>query len=154
MPLANKTNEQSPEKKVVNAVDDFVDGFLEFVEDIFKAQRISLDDFAFRSSKELDKIILKKMKGGAEFIAGRFSLVYVSVTHFKFSFEFYVKNPNEKDYTKVFGDSRPISTNHLKEDALEELSQKKEIAYEIDEPSFGKFSKLDDNSESKTQGDD
>lgn len=126
-------------------VDAFADSIVNFVEDLFKAQKISLDEFAAKSSKEIDKIIIKKTKDGSEFIAGRFSLVFVNAVNFKFAFEFYIKNPAEKDYTKVYGESKPISTSRLKEDALTELMKSKEVAYEIDEPVFGKISKVSDN---------
>ena len=126
MTTADKSSTQAVEEK--DKADVFADSIVNFVEDLFKAQKVSLDEFAAKSSKEIDKIIIKKTKDGSEFIAGRFSLVFVSA-----------------DYTKVYGESKPISTSRLKEDALTELMQSKEVAYEIDEPVFGKISKVSDN---------
>ena len=143
MTTADKSSTQAVEEK--DKADVFADSIVNFVEDLFKAQKVSLDEFAAKSSKEIDKIIIKKTKDGSEFIAGRFSLIFVSAVNFKFAFEFYIKSPAEKDYTKVYGESKPISTSRLKEDSLTELMTSKEVAYEIDEPVFGKISKVSDN---------
>lgn len=151
MNTADKSATPATEEK--DKVDAFANSIVNFVEDLFKAQKISLDEFAAKSSKEIDKIIIKKTKDGSEFIAGRFSLVFVSAVNFKFAFEFYIKNPAEKDYTKVYGESKPISTSRLKEDALTELMKAKEVAYEIDEPVFGKISKVSDSNSTPDSAD-
>lgn len=139
--LPNRANIEAEEK---DKIDAFSDKVIDFVENLFKAQQISLDEFAAKSSKEIDKIIIKKMKEqeGNEFIAGRFSLLFVDAINFKFELEFYIKSPGAKDYTKVYGASKPISTGRLTNDALTELMKAQKVSYEIDEPVFGKISKI------------
>ena len=140
--MSTADNPATPATEEKDKVDAFADSVVDFGDDFFKAQKVSLDEFAAKSSKEIDKIIIKKTKDGSKFIAGRFSLIFVSAVKFKFAFEFYIKSPAEKDYTKVYGESKPISTSRLKEEALTELMTSKEVAYEIDEPVFGKISKV------------
>ena len=133
MPLKSRTNGIST-GGVVGAFDDFVDDVLSFVERLFSSQKLTLDEFAAKSGDEIDKIILNKLKQGHEFAVGRFKLVYVSEYTFKFAFEVFLKDPKQKDYVEMKGESKPISLTRLQPSAFEELRDKKEITYEIDEP--------------------
>ena len=151
MALQSRNNDKPIEtSEMVSAFDKFVNDVVGFVENLFKKPEVSLDEFASKSSKEIDKIILKKMKEGNEFIAGRFKLMFLNDLNFCFSFDIYLKNPNDKDYMRINGSSKVISMERLQVDARAELKQKKEIAYEIEEPQSGKYSQIDDeNSEVK-----
>lgn len=131
---------RSSDGTVMGAVDNLVDGLLNFVEELFAAKKVSLDEFASKSSSEIDKIILKKVGEGHEFIAGRFKLNYLNEENFNFSFEIYMKSPQE--YTKINGVSKLIPVRRLTPDALQELQQKKCVTYEVEEPEAGTYSQV------------
>ena len=141
MSLQNKNNDKPG---LVSAFDQFIDNVVDFVEGLFRQKKVDLDEFASKSSGEIDKIILSKMQEGSEFVAGRFKLIYISDISFKFSFEFYLKNPNEKDYLNFNGESKFIPMTRLQDKAREDLKLKKEIIYEIEEPKSGKYSQVVD----------
>ena len=82
----------------VTAFDNFVDSIVNFVENLFRSNGRSLEDFARSTSDEIDRIILNKLKGGNEFGAGLFKLIYINESSFKFSFEVYLKTPKAKEY--------------------------------------------------------
>ena len=129
---------------IVNAFDRFVNEVVDFVENLFSRKKLNLDEFAKSSSKEIDKIILKKITEGNEFIAGRFKLMFIDDKNFCFSFDVYLKHPTKDDYTRLNGASKPISVTRLQDEAYEELKRLKEISYEIDEPESDKYSQIEE----------
>ncbi len=129
---------------IVNAFDRFVNEVVDFVEKLFSDKKLDLDEFAKSSSKEIDKIILKKIKEGNEFIAGRFKLMFIDDKNFCFSFDVYLKHPTKSDYTRLNGASKPISVTRLQDEAYAELKRLKEISYEIEEPESDKYSQIEE----------
>lgn len=129
---------------IVNAFDRFVNEVVDFVEKLFSDKKLDLDEFAKSSSKEIDKIILKKIKEGNEFIAGRFKLMFIDDKNFCFSFDVYLKHPTKSDYTRLNGASKPISVTRLQDEAYAELKRLKEISYEIEEPESDKYSHIEE----------
>lgn len=141
-----KTLDTAP---VVNSFDKLVGDIVTFVENLFAQKKLTLDEFAHKSSKEIDRIILKKMNEGNEFIAGRFKLNYLNDTTFNFSFDIYLKNPKEPDYMKINGNSKVIDMARLQPEAFQELKLNKEVAFEIEEPLKDAYSQI----ESQNTGD-
>ena len=149
MTLKN-TNDRA-ETNLANSISDLIDSAVSFIENLFKTKARTLDEFAKSSSAEIDKIILKKMSEGNEFIAGRFKIFFVDDANFKFSFEVYFNAPKEKDYVHLTGTSKPISMLCLQESAQTELKAEKEISYEIEEPNADTFKKITDDTQNETQ---
>ena len=149
MALKN-TNERS-ESSIANSINALIDSAVSFIENLFKTKARTLDEFAKSSSAEIDKIILKKMSEGNEFIAGRFKIFFVDDAAFKFSFEVYLNSPKEKDYIHLTGTSKAISMSCLQESAQAELKAETEISYEIEEPDANTFKKVADDAQSETQ---
>lgn len=137
---ADKTVDTS---QAVGAFDKLVGDIVNFVENLFAKKQLTVDEFASSSSKEIDRIILKKMNEGNEFVAGRFKLNYLDDETFNFSFDIYLKNPKEKDYMRINGNSKIISMTRLKPEAFQELKLKKEIAFEIEEPQTDAYAQIE-----------
>lgn len=142
--MALKNSGDSAESRFANSFSGLIDSTVSFIENLFKTQERTLDEFAKSSSEEIDKIVLKKMSEGNEFIAGRFKIFFVDNDTFKFSFEVYLNSPKEKDYVHLTGTSKSISMSRLQESAKAELMAEKEISYEIEEPKSDTFKKVVD----------
>ena len=122
---------------------DIASTIVESVFDAFDAtpggERLDLNGFAEKCSGALDQIIIKKMRQGNEFVAGRFKLMYVDDKKFKFGIDIYFRDPRRNDprrgkYVRLNGDSKLIPKRILTPEAHEELKLKREIIYDINAP--------------------
>lgn len=147
---AEKTVDTS---QAVGVFDKLVGDIVNFVENLFAKKQLTVDEFASSSSKEIDRIILKKMNEGNEFIAGRFKLNYLNDETFNFSFDIYLKHPKATDYMRINGNSKIISMTRLKPEAFQELKLKKEIAFEIEEPQTDAYAQIENQNEDEPSTD-
>ena len=137
---AEKTADTS---QAVGVFDKLISDIVNFVENLFAKKQLTVDEFASSSSKEIDRIILKKMIDGNEFVAGRFQLNYLNDETFNFSFDIYLKNPKVSDYMRINGNSKIISMTRLTPEAFQELKLKKKIAFEIEEPQADVYAQIE-----------
>lgn len=118
----------------IDIADSLSETLVEVLGELFSSKKADLDEVAEKSSAEIDKLIIKELREGKEFIAGRFKLVYVDDSNFKFAFETYFKPPHRNDYFCLDGASDLIPMRKLQELARNELKIRREVVYDIDPP--------------------
>ena len=117
---------------IAEIIGDIISGITDFMNSLFDAE-MTIDEFAAKSSDEIDKVILREIDKGNTFSAGRFHIQWHDENHFKFFFEIYMKN-QEGQFLEISGDSKAIPLRRLCEQDREELRNKKDIVFDIDEP--------------------
>lgn len=117
---------------IVNKVNELIQKLIKGMENMLP-DKITLNDFAHKSSSEIDKVIEQEQQKGNTYITGRFHLLWNNDETFKYSFEMYFK-ALDNQYLKLNGDSKTIPITYLLEDDINELQTKKDIVYEIEEP--------------------
>lgn len=118
---------------VGQATESIINDMAEMFTNIF-ANKISLDEFAHRANDAIDSRIKLALQDGNKFIDGRYRLILVEENTFRSTFEIYFKQPNG-EFMEMSGESKIFSLNRLEEDGRAELRSKKEISYEVNEPS-------------------
>ncbi|MBO6303865.1 MAG: hypothetical protein J6M62_02170 [Selenomonadaceae bacterium] len=95
---------------------------------------MELDEFKEIYTKPLDKIILfEEENTGNKFVGGEFKIFLMDSRNFGISYSLYFQDENEK-WQKMTAKSNPMDNFYLSPGALQELTEKRTIVYDVETP--------------------
>lgn len=95
---------------------------------------MELDEFKEIYTKPLDKVILvEEERTGDKFVGGEFKVYYLDEKSFGLSYSLYFQNEKE-EWKKMSAKSNPMDTYHLSSKAIQELTEKRTIVYDVEPP--------------------
>lgn len=99
-------------------------------------QNMSLDELVDKYSPRLDEIIIKHVKQGHSYSAGKFTVAIIGLSKFKLSFDLYFRDKDGKWFNRKNESPDMLLDEYLSEEAIKELQDAKEKVYDIDAPSI------------------
>jgi len=95
---------------------------------------MGLDEFSKIYTKPLDEVILsEEEKTGNKFVGGEFKIFHIDDRNFGLSYSLYFQNDKE-EWQKMTAKSEPMDNYYLSDEALQELSEKMTIVYDVEQP--------------------
>ena len=114
-----------------------VEMVVETVKDFFKnllKPDMTLDTIAEVASPRLDEIIIKHVKQGYSYSAGKFTVAIIGLSKFKLSFDLYFRDKDGKWFNRKNESPDMLLDEYLSEEAIKELQDAKEKVYDVDAP--------------------
>lgn len=145
--MSKKQQKKSVIEEIKSGIKKFFDDpiqVIDMIKDMFSNEPKSLNDIARLYSKASDEIIIKTLeKEKFKYGGGKFHIKNLENNkEIEVSIELYFQDDNDNWIKKENKDL--ISADEFTEEALEELKKKKEITYNIEEPSLEENDDLKD----------
>lgn len=105
---------------------------MDLIKDLFSEEPKTLNEVAKLYSKVTDEIINKTVEDGYNYAGGKFKINYLDEGEFSVGIYLYFQDSKENWIQKENKDI--ITTDELTSESYEELKEKKEIVYDVEEP--------------------